>query len=232
MEENNINNETNNNNKKIIIIALISIVVIGLVGYIVYDKCFNKPEEEIKNNTKEENNSNEEIEDDETIEKNDVDLEIDYIINNIPKDNDSKVTGNDIHKEFKNGERHEKKFTLNYNNYKIVHYYYDGGGDSSTIKIFKNNKEVYINEGVKTKIVTQDVDEYDVLPAIKDGKLHLVVYNPDKCYVYEDEEEKQPYLEYIQIDLNKDEIKVDTIKSLKFLNAEFYTPDGSAPECK
>lgn len=212
------------------VLVIFLIIIIGLIGYIVYDKHFN--ESGVDNNKNESKYLNP-ADNDDTIETNEEDINLDYIVAHFPKSNDLEVTGDDIYKEFDftTSERHDKKFTFNYKNYKIVYDYIDGAGDSSTIKIYYNNKEVYSNFYIKTYISTVDDISNNVLPTISNGLLHLIVYNPDKCYL-NNNEDKVAYLEYLQINLNSDEIEINTIKSIKFELANNYTPEGSAPECR
>jgi len=156
---------------------------------------------------------------------------LDNIIQNFPKKNDSKITGDIIHNIFKNDERQSKKFTFYSNDFKFIYNYKDGSVDESTIKIYKknNNKLVYSNDYIKTFIVSEDGDFYNFLPTIKDNKLHLLIYNPNKCYLNK-EQEKVPYFEYIEINLTN--LNERTIESVKLEIADKFIPNGYFPDCK
>ena len=143
-----------------------------------------------------------------------------------PKKNDSKVTGKSVYKEFEHDERHAAKLTFYYGNYKFAYNYVDGGSDYSSITIMdkKTGKVLYVNDHLKTIIFDNEYNPYDTLPTISGGKLHLLRYNPDKCYVdgYGD---LSPYLDYVQINLSGSNIKEKTILSIK--GYEF----GATPAC-
>ena len=225
--------EKKDNKLLIILVIVFGIVALCAVGYIVYDKCFNNSTTDEKEET---NVSTPTTDNNEVVEETDPDKALDYIVANFPKTRDSEVTGDEYSKVFNltSKERHEATFTFNYKGYKVVYNYVDGAGDASNIKVYNGEKEVYHNDSVKTYISGVDggIDGVtNVLPTISNGKLHLVAYNANSCYL-NDSNEKAPLFEYLQIDLTSNEIKVDTIKSVKFALATHYTEEGEAPNCE
>ena len=227
----------NEKTKLYIIIIILSILVIVLSSYIVISKYSNKTEN-IDNKPEtiipEEDNTTEDDEDEGYIEEaNDVDEILDYIVNIFPKPYDSEATGDNIFKEFnlEKNERHSKKFTNYYKNYKIIYKYNDGSVDSSELTIYNGEEKVYFNDNVKSFISTINGKTYNILPTVSNGKLHFIAYNPKKCYL-NNEGQKAPYFNYIQIDLTSNKIDVKTIKSAKFELANIYTPEGAVVECK
>ena len=208
------NNENKNNKGLLILIVVFSLIVLGLGGWMVYDKVTSGKEEP----TQEENSNNQEKQSEEDI--GEIDAQLAKIKKEYPKSNDSTVTGDNVYDYLKDG-GHQEKLTFYYNNYKIIYDYIDGAGDESQIKIYdKYNKQVYFNGNIKTYIIDDEYITY--LPTIANGKLHILSYNPKKCYI-DDFEEMWPYLEYKQIDISADDIiREETIVSLK------YTVEGSS----
>ena len=216
-----------NDKKNIVMIIVLSILVLGLGGYIIFDKtCKTK-------DTKPNETEIKEIEEKNTTEENKCDCKEEYnkselisIVDNFfPNKNDSKVTGKDVYKEFKNGFS-KKTVTFYYNNYKFIYDYLDGSADSSKIEIYNknNNKLLYFNSYVKTVLDLDSDPEIYKVPTISDNKLHFLAYNPNNCY--QKDEELSPYLEYIQLDLSSDKMTPKTMVSIK--GVEF----GEAPHCK
>lgn len=216
-----------------LILIVLGVIVLCIVGYIVYDKWFNDSTTNEKEKLEKPNNNDNNSE---VVEEIDEDKKLDYIVLNYPKTRDSEVTGDNMRKEFDltKNERHKATFTFNYKNYKIVYNYIDGSADTSEIKIYSNDKEVYSNIDIKTLISFEYNDKNgtsNFLPIISKGKLHLLAYNIKDCYLNEFSEKIAP-LEYLQIDLSSDEIKIDTIKSVKFEFATRYIPEGEIRMCE
>ena len=174
-----------------------------------------------------------EDEDQENLTYDEVDLNkyeiIKGIIRLFPKKNDAKLKGDNVYKAFnlKDFERHETKLTSYYGNYKIVYHYISGSGDTSEITIYnkKTKKVVYTNSYIKTALVDDSDLYHNILPTVSGGKLHILAYNTDRCYVdgYGD---LSPYLEYIQIPLKGNKLTETEVLSLKGFDF------GEVPACR
>ena len=223
------NNENKNSKGLLILIVVFSLIVLGLGGWIVYDKVINK--EEPKQEEKD-NNENSDLKD----ESNDENIELNKIYEQFKKGNDSNAivshtktkvicySMNDDGSEYED-ECEVPMTEYKYGNYLIKYVTYDGPADANSITILnQNNSKLYYNENVKTAIYSGD-DYISLEPYIASGKLYFIMYDENDCYLEEDE--KKPFIKYAFIDLNNNNIKINYLNTFKELIFE-----GREPLCK
>ena len=205
-----------NNKKLIVLIVALSLIVIGLGGYIVYDKVINEKEEpkstDIGKPSEEENKNM-------TTSCGLEDLNGEIL--NFPTNNDSDVVVSDGKYE--------------YNNYFINFSYNPDSEDYYTDYYYleikdKNGKIVYSNNYVKTEITGSICDGKDysmgktlkTVPTISNGKLYFVSIS-NTCYKY-DEDFEFPYYSYNYVDLKGDASKIVNVQNMKLMM------EGAAPD--
>ena len=215
------NNENKNNKGLIILIVVFSLIVLGLGGWMIYDKLYGndvKPSESenVKDNQNTNNEQNEQF--------NCVLEDLNGEILSFPTENDSSVKV--TRKSFEETDEYDAYtlVTYKYNNYVIE---FSNNEDSSGIDYIKitdkNNKVVYSNDYVKIGIhgsmcVEDDYElgkSINAIPTISNGKLYFVNLSTT-CFKYA-EDDNWPYYSYNYIDLNTDASKVVNIQNLKLM---------------
>lgn len=187
----------NNNKKLITLIVILSLLVVGLIGYIIYDKTFDKEEFPI-NNAKDHELQNVENQNTTPAPETKPNDESNGVISEYYGEDMSSLSNIDT-------------YTMSYEDYTITVGYWTNEGQSVTIKDAKN--KTVLNLNVRSNFSAGDDDvSVSLIPYlnVEEGRLYVA---DDGC--------GKPYIGYV--DLNKEKLELTVYKDLSKYN---LTPDG------
>ncbi len=248
--------EPEKKNKSLIIIIMLAIVILGIVGWFVYDKTFNttvetnqsesdKPSGEIKSTEEVESN---EIEQTEEVNLTEKEISSDKDFNclledlkgevlNYPTKNDSSVTMTKEQKQTDDvDEMSQSTVTLKYKDYTITYTTDEDAESLNTLEVKDStNKTIYSTKMMKVVIVGRICENYEysfgkslvTAPTISEGKLYFINLSKS-CFGY-DPGSNWPYLHYTNFNYSYIDLDNNPSKVVNIQSMK-YMNEGEWPE--